>query len=80
MAIGTDQQTSVVTSAPLKAIGWGGLTVALQVRLAASTSRLKSGQMVATVSLGSANMASTGALARNSVSSPSLGWRFGHLF
>jgi serine-type D-Ala-D-Ala carboxypeptidase (penicillin-binding protein 5/6) len=74
------QQTSVDTTGALRAFGWGGLTVAVSVRLEAKTSRLHSGETVAAVSLSSVNKASTGAVARSSISSPSFGWRIGHLF
>jgi serine-type D-Ala-D-Ala carboxypeptidase (penicillin-binding protein 5/6) len=74
------QRTDVVTSGALKAIGWGGLTVAVKVGLEARTSHLSSGQIVATVGVNSVNRASTNAVARSSISSPSFGWRVAHLF
>jgi serine-type D-Ala-D-Ala carboxypeptidase (penicillin-binding protein 5/6) len=80
-ATGTSgQRTDVVTNGALKAVGWGGLTVAVKVGLEPRTSHLTSGQIVATVGVSSLNRASTNAVARSSVSSPSFGWRIAHLF
>jgi serine-type D-Ala-D-Ala carboxypeptidase (penicillin-binding protein 5/6) len=80
-ATGTgSQQTDVVTTSALKAIGWGGLTVPIQMRLKPTPSHLMTGQLVTTIRAGSANPMVTNAVAHSAVSSPSLGWRIAHLF
>lgn len=69
---------AAITSAPLRAVGWPGLTVAPRVVLVSTTSaRLRSGQRLATVSVAGGPRAA--ADANRSLGSPSLGWRLAHL-
>ena len=74
------RHATVVTKGALRELGWGGLT--LPVNVAASrvvTSRLRAGQRLATVTVDGVGAPSTAAVARQSLGGPSLGWRLAHL-
>jgi hypothetical protein len=74
------RHATVVTKGALRELGWGGLTLPIRVapvRLA--TTRLRTGQRLATVTIDGVGAPSTAALAMQSLGGPSLGWRFAHL-
>ncbi len=70
--------TTAVTSAPLTAIGWGGLSVPVHLLLRPAMAQLSAGDRMATVTLGAASPRSVGALATRTVAGPSLAWRLQH--
>jgi D-alanyl-D-alanine carboxypeptidase (penicillin-binding protein 5/6) len=72
--------TTAASARALRALGWGGLAVRLNVRLRAPATRVRTGQTLARVSVaGGATPASTVALATHALAGPSLGWRLSHL-
>jgi D-alanyl-D-alanine carboxypeptidase (penicillin-binding protein 5/6) len=80
MASGVDgRRARVITTSPLREIGWGGLKAPVAVALARTATRLAEGQQVATVSVSGATAASSRAVAARDLPAPSLGWRLRHL-
>jgi serine-type D-Ala-D-Ala carboxypeptidase (penicillin-binding protein 5/6) len=73
------RRTTAVTSGPLTAIGWGGLSVPVDQLLRPARTHLSAGDRMATVTLGGASDASVGAVATRAVDGPSLGWRLRHV-
>lgn len=73
------KHVSVITKRPLRELGWGGLRVAIKIRLEPVKSELHSNQKVATISTSGAISDSISAVASRSLSSPSLGWRLTHI-
>ena len=73
------QRTTGAIAAPLREIGWGGLTLAVRVRMRMAVKSLSASERMATVSVEGASAATTGALAVRALSGPSLGWRLRHL-
>lgn len=71
---------TVATSAgALKALGWGGLSLPVNVTVYAVGTHLRRGEPLATVSLVGSPAMSTAAVAERSLAGPSLGWRLAHL-
>jgi len=74
------RHTTAASARALRALGWGGLAVRLDVTLRTPVTRVSSGQTLARVSFaGSAAPGSTVALATHALAGPSLGWRLSHL-
>ncbi len=73
------RQTAAVTAGALRAVGWGGLTLPVQVVTRPAMKRLRAGEPMASVAVGGASGDGTGAVAMGSVGEPSLGWRVRHL-
>jgi D-alanyl-D-alanine carboxypeptidase (penicillin-binding protein 5/6) len=73
------RRTTAVTAGALRAIGWGGATLPVQVLARPAMTRLRAGEPMATVAVRGAGAGSTGAVATRSVGGPSLGWRLRHL-
>lgn len=73
------RQASVATAAPLLAVGWPGLAIALQLDVDAAPQQLRAGQQTASLSAQSHD-ASVAARASSSLGKPSLGWRLEHVF
>jgi D-alanyl-D-alanine carboxypeptidase (penicillin-binding protein 5/6) len=73
------RRTTAATARALRLIGWGGLTLHVQVRVRPAASSLRAGEVVATVLIRGADTARTGAVARRSLGRPSFGWRLRHL-
>jgi len=73
------QYTLAATTAPLREIGWGGLTLPGQVLARSGITRLRAGQPMATVAVRGQLARRTSAVALGSVGGPSLGWRLLHL-
>jgi D-alanyl-D-alanine carboxypeptidase (penicillin-binding protein 5/6) len=70
--------TTAVSAAPLRQVGWPGLTLPVEV-LPSPTTRLQAGERAATVAVGGAGVVATSAVAAHSLGGPSLGWRLRHL-
>jgi D-alanyl-D-alanine carboxypeptidase (penicillin-binding protein 5/6) len=73
------RQTTVATAGALREIGWGGLTLPVQVVVRPAVARPRAGERMATVVVRGASAVTTGAVARRSLGGPSLGWRLRHL-
>jgi serine-type D-Ala-D-Ala carboxypeptidase (penicillin-binding protein 5/6) len=73
------RRTSAATAGALRVIGWGGLTLPIQLVVPPAARSLRAGERVATVLVRGANAATTGAVARRSLGGPSFGWRLRHL-
>lgn len=73
------QSTAAATAGALRAIGWGGLTLPVQILARRPSARVRRGERMATVVLRGASTESTYAVAGRSLGSPSLGWRVAHL-
>jgi len=73
------RRTTVATADALREIGWSGLPLSVQVVLRPAVTRLRAGERMATVAVAGASAVTTGAVAKRSLGSPSLGWRLRHL-
>ncbi len=74
------RHATVVTKGALRGLGWGGLTLPVDVATSrVAPSVLRAGQRLATVTIDGAGAPSTSAVARQSLGGPSLGWRLAHL-
>ena len=73
------RHTTAVTAAALREIGWGGLSLALELTVHVPGGGLRAGQRMATVSVAGASRASSGAFSVRAVGGPSLGWRLANL-
>lgn len=74
------RHATVVTKGALRALGWGGLTLAVNVApVGVAPGRLRAGQRLATVAVDDVGGPSTAAVAGQSLGGPSLGWRLAHL-
>jgi serine-type D-Ala-D-Ala carboxypeptidase (penicillin-binding protein 5/6) len=74
------RHATVVTKGVLRALGWGGLTLSVNVApVGVAPGRLRAGQRLATVAVDGVGGPSTAAVARQSLGGPSLGWRLAHL-
>jgi len=73
------QSVAAATAGALRAIGWGGLTLPIQVVARAPVPHLRRGERMATVTLRAASTATIYATATRSLASPSLSWRLAHL-
>jgi len=79
-ASGADGRPTVATTnGALRQVGWAGLPLPIQVLPGRATTRLRTGEQIATVTVGGVSVSSTGAVARRSVGGASLGWRIRHL-
>jgi D-alanyl-D-alanine carboxypeptidase (penicillin-binding protein 5/6) len=72
-------RTTVTTAGALREVAWPGLALHVEVVVRPSVTRLRAGERIATVAVGGAGAAMTGALAMRSLGAPSLGWRLQHL-
>jgi serine-type D-Ala-D-Ala carboxypeptidase (penicillin-binding protein 5/6) len=72
-------RTTAISTAPLRQVGWPGLTVPVEVLTRSSVTRLEAGEPAASVAVGGAGVAATSAVATHSLGGPSLGWRLRHL-
>ena len=70
---------TVTTARTLRQIGWPGLALPVYLLVAEVPSRLRDGQRLATVAVGGATPAATGAVATHSLGGASLGWRLRHV-
>jgi Cu/Ag efflux protein CusF len=68
-----------VTAGALRTLTWSGLTLPVRVTARATASTLRTGQRVATVSVGGSMPAATAAVTLHPLAGPSLGWRLSHL-
>ncbi len=74
------RRVTVVTKGALRDLGWGGLTLPVNVAtVRVATSRLRVGQRLATMTVNGVGGTNTAAVARQSLGGPSLGWRLAHL-
>ncbi len=73
------RRTTAATAGALREIGWGGLTLPVQVVVRPAVARPRAGERMATVVVRGASAVTTGAVARRSLGGPSLGWRLRHL-
>jgi serine-type D-Ala-D-Ala carboxypeptidase (penicillin-binding protein 5/6) len=73
------RRISAATASALRVIGWGGLTLPVQLRVRPAARSLRAGELVATVLVRGANGARTGVVARHSLGGPSFGWRLAHM-
>ena len=73
------RRTTVATADALREIAWPGLALHAEVVVRPAVTRVRAGERMATVEVGGAGAAMTGALARRSLGGPSLGWRLQHL-
>lgn len=73
------RQTTVRTTHAIKAIGWPGLRMPLQLQLVHHGATLQAGQRLASVQVKGAITSSTPASMASSIGTPSLGWRLSHL-
>jgi serine-type D-Ala-D-Ala carboxypeptidase (penicillin-binding protein 5/6) len=75
------RRTAVVTTEPLRQIGWAGLTIPVRVSAVRSKAmtQLRAGEPLVNVAVGGAGAPTVGAVARRSLGPPSLGWRLRHL-
>ena len=73
------RHTAAVTAAALREVGWGGLSLPVELTVHVPGGGLRAGQRMATVSVAGASPASGGAFSVRSVGGPSLGWRLGNL-
>jgi D-alanyl-D-alanine carboxypeptidase (penicillin-binding protein 5/6) len=74
------RRTTAVTAGTVRAIGWGGATLPVQVLVRPTMKRLRAGEPMATVVVTGASAGGTSVVAMRSVGGPSLGWRVRHLF
>jgi D-alanyl-D-alanine carboxypeptidase (penicillin-binding protein 5/6) len=74
------RRTEAITTHRLREIGWAGERIPVHVVVRPAMARLRAGEPMATVAVGSASVAKTSAVARRSVGDPSLGWSLRHLF
>jgi D-alanyl-D-alanine carboxypeptidase (penicillin-binding protein 5/6) len=74
-------QTTVVTTEPLRQIGWAGLTIPVLVSVVRgkAMTQLRAGEPLAGVTVPGAGAPTVGAVAKRSLGGPSLGWRLRHL-
>ncbi len=73
------RRTSAVTVGALREIGWGGLTLPIQVVVRPAMNRLRMGEPMATVAVRGLSAVTTNAVATRSIGGPSLGWQLRHL-
>lgn len=75
------QRTAVVTSSPLRDIGWAGLTLPIQVNVGhvKAMTQLRAGEPLADVTVRGAGTPAIRAVARQPLGGPSLSWRLQHL-
>jgi serine-type D-Ala-D-Ala carboxypeptidase (penicillin-binding protein 5/6) len=73
------QSTVAATGKALRAVGWPGLTLAVQVVARVPVAQLRRGERMATVTVRGAGSATTYASATRPLTSPSLSWRVEHL-
>jgi serine-type D-Ala-D-Ala carboxypeptidase (penicillin-binding protein 5/6) len=74
------RRVTVVTKGALRDLGWGGLTLPVDVATPrVAPTGLSDGQRLATVIVDGVGAPSTAAVARQSLGGPSLGWRLAHL-
>jgi D-alanyl-D-alanine carboxypeptidase (penicillin-binding protein 5/6) len=75
------RRTSVVTTDPLRQLGWAGLTLAVQVNVGdlERITQLRAGEPLAKVRVRGVGAPTVGAVARTSLGPPSLSWRLQHL-
>ncbi len=74
------RHTVAATVGALREIGWGGLTLPVEVVARPAMARLQAGERMATVAIRGESAVRTTAVAMGSVGGPSLGWRLLHLF
>jgi hypothetical protein len=77
------RRTFAASAQAMRALGWGGMSVRVNVAVAPSAkgNRVRAGQRLASVSLeGIVSPSVTAALATRALGGPSLGWRLSHLF
>lgn len=72
-------RTTIVTTRPVREIGWAGLAVPVQVRTAHAMRKLRVGQRLATVTVGGPGGAETTAVASHALGGLTLGWRLRHV-
>jgi D-alanyl-D-alanine carboxypeptidase (penicillin-binding protein 5/6) len=71
--------TTAVTARALRALGWGGLVLAVHVLARPAMTRLHEGEAMATVAVRGGSAGASSAVSTQAVAGPSLGWRLGHL-
>ena len=74
------RHTVAATVGALREIGWGGLTLPVEVVARPAMAGLQAGERMATVAIRGESAVRTTAVAMGSVGGPSLGWRLLHLF
>jgi len=73
------RRTVAASTGALRALGWGGMKLAVEVSIAKSGRHVSAGERLATVSLDSTGAVATSAVAVHALAGPSLGWRLSHL-
>jgi D-alanyl-D-alanine carboxypeptidase (penicillin-binding protein 5/6) len=73
------RRVTIATARALSEIGWGGLELPVTLRVLAPATRLRRGELVASVSVDGTSSESTAAVATRALPGPSLGWRLEHL-
>jgi hypothetical protein len=76
---GSGNRIAAATAGTLREIGWGGLTLPVQMAARSPLARVRAGERLATVTVRGASTVTTDAVAEHSLGSPSLGWRLEHL-
>jgi D-alanyl-D-alanine carboxypeptidase (penicillin-binding protein 5/6) len=73
------RRTTAVLARPLREVGWGGLSLGVQVIPRRAFSAVRAGEIVANVILSGARRSTSTAVAAHSLSAPGLGWRVRHI-
>jgi serine-type D-Ala-D-Ala carboxypeptidase (penicillin-binding protein 5/6) len=73
------RRTTAVTAGALRELGWGGLTLPVQVLARPAMTHLHAGEAMAMAAVHGESIAATSAVATRAVAGPSLGWRLRHL-
>jgi D-alanyl-D-alanine carboxypeptidase (penicillin-binding protein 5/6) len=73
------RRTTAATATAVRAIGWAGLSLPIQVLTRPSVTRVHTGERMAIVAAAGASGLMTRVAATHSLSGPSLGWRLRHL-
>jgi len=73
------RRTTAVTTGALQAVGWGGVTLPIQVVARPAMKRLRAGEQMASVAVRGSGEAGASAVAMSSVGGPSLSWRLRHM-
>ncbi len=73
------RRTVAATAGALRTLTWSGLTLPVSVTVNPTTTRLRAGQRVASVSVGGSMPASAAVVTVHPLAGPSLGWRLSHL-
>jgi D-alanyl-D-alanine carboxypeptidase (penicillin-binding protein 5/6) len=73
-------RTAAVTSARLADLGWGGLSIPLQVMVRPVSRSVRAGQVLGVIRVASAPTIATDVVAAHGLGEPGLGYRLAHIF